>query len=132
MNPLIYVAAGLLGLAFGSFINVIISRVPGGRSIVSPGSACTFCGAGIRWYMNIPLLSYIFLKGRCHFCGERISPVYPAIELTGAILAIISVYSFGLSLEILFIYPFVISLAAITIIDWRHRIIPDSISLPFI
>jgi len=132
MNPLAYPAGAILGLAFGSFMNVVICRVPAGRSVVKPASSCPECGRKIKWYMNIPLLSYILLRGRCFACGCRISTVYPAVELTGAVLAVLSLHFFGLTLETLFIYPFVMSLAAITIIDWKHRIIPDSISLPFI
>ena len=132
MSPAIYAAAAALGLVFGSFLNVVISRVPRGLSIIKPPSCCPRCGNRIKWYMNVPLLSYIFLRGRCSECGSRISPVYPAVEITGAVLAVISVHFFGLTLETIFIYPFVMSLAAVTIIDWRHRIIPDSISLPFI
>jgi leader peptidase (prepilin peptidase)/N-methyltransferase len=132
MSPVIYAAGAVLGLAFGSFINVVISRVPAGGSIITPPSSCPECGTRIRWYMNIPLLSYILLRGKCSSCGVRISPVYPAVETAGAVMAILCLRYFGLTLETLFIYPFVMSLTAVTIIDWRHRIIPDSISLPFI
>lgn len=132
MSPFIYAAAAVLGLVFGSFLNVVISRVPRGLSVVKPPSSCPECGNRIKWYMNVPLLSYVFLRGRCGACGGTISPVYPAVEITGALLAVMSVYFFGLTLETVFIYPFVMSLAAVTIIDWKHRIIPDSISLPFI
>jgi len=87
----------VLGLVFGSFLNVCISRIPRDQSIVAPRSHCTACGASIRWRDNIPLLSWIFLRGRCHDCGSRISLRYPAVELLLAILFTACYVWFGLS-----------------------------------
>lgn len=85
----------LLGLAFGSFLNVCISRIPRDESIVAPPSHCRSCGAAIRWYDNIPLASWIFLRGRCRRCGAHISFRYPAVELLTAILFVVCYAAFG-------------------------------------
>ncbi|MCD6380413.1 prepilin peptidase, partial [bacterium] len=122
----------IFGLAAGSFLNVVIYRVPIGKSIVRPRSSCPHCGRMIRWYENIPLFSYIFLRGRCAGCGNKISFRYPVIELLGGIFASLCIYHSGWSIDLIFIYPFIMSLLAIAVIDWDHKIIPDAISLPFI
>jgi leader peptidase (prepilin peptidase)/N-methyltransferase len=83
---LLAVFAGLFGLCIGSFLNVVAWRVPLGRSIVSPGSACPSCGRPIRWHENIPVLGYLLLLGRCRGCRARISPLYPAVELATGLL----------------------------------------------
>ncbi len=85
----------VLGLVFGSFLNVCVSRIPRDRSVVTPGSHCPACGASIRWHDNIPFLSWILLRGRCRDCGERIPPRYPAVELLTAILFTASYAWFG-------------------------------------
>ncbi len=77
-------AAGLFGLAVGSFLNVVVHRVPEGRSVVAPRSSCGSCGHEIRWYDNIPVVSWLALRARCRDCGARISARYPALELAGA------------------------------------------------
>ncbi len=88
MDRLLECALFVVGLIFGSFLNVCISRIPRDESVVSPPSHCPRCGAGIRWYDNIPLLSWILLRGRCRACGQRISLRYPAVELlTGVLFA---------------------------------------------
>ncbi len=81
LDRLLECALFVVGLAFGSFLNVCISRIPRDESIVSPPSHCPYCGAAIRWYDNIPLLSWIILRGRCRNCRQRISLRYPAVEL---------------------------------------------------
>src|ERR1043166_6181043 len=91
--PLVFVP----GLAFGSFLGVVAARVPLHRSVVSPGSACMSCEAPIRWYDNIPVLSYLVLRGRCRRCGVRIPPRDLAIELSTASLLVGCVVAFGLS-----------------------------------
>jgi leader peptidase (prepilin peptidase)/N-methyltransferase len=84
-----YAMVALLGLVFGSFLNVCIYRLPRGESIVSPGSHCPRCGQPIAWYDNIPILSYLLLRGRCRRCGARISPLYPLVEgLTGCLVTV--------------------------------------------
>jgi len=132
LSVVIYITALTIGLAAGSFLNVVVYRLPRGKSIVKPRSSCPQCGKIISWYENIPIVSYIFLRGRCSRCKNRISLRYPLVELLSGGLAVLCVNSYGLSLDLVFAYPFVMSLLAITLIDWDHQIIPDSISVPFI
>src|SRR5580658_10217006 len=75
-----------VGAAVGSFLNVVVYRLPAGKSLVYPGSSCPVCGHPIRWYHNIPLVSWLLLRGRCHDCGTGISSRYPLVELTGGLL----------------------------------------------
>ena len=84
--PLIAALAGVVGLMIGSFLNVVIYRLPRHKSIVRPGSACPSCGKPIKWYDNIPILSWLILLGRCRSCGVSISPVYPLVELAVGLL----------------------------------------------
>jgi len=129
---LFYALVAILGLLAGSFLNVVIFRVPRGVSIVRPRSFCPRCRRPIPWYENIPVASYVALRGRCRGCGEPISIVYPLIEALGAALAVLSTWRFGFTAGAAFAYAFLMALAAITVIDWRFRIIPDEISIPFI
>ncbi len=123
-------AALVLGAVVGSFLNVCIYRVPAGKSIVSPPSSCPHCGHLIRWYQNIPILSYLFLGGKCVGCRIRISLRYPAVEtLTGLLFALV-LYCFGFSSATLVYWLFVSALVVIAFIDLDHQIIPDVISLP--
>lgn len=120
----------LLGAVVGSFLNVCIYRIPAGESIISPPSTCPYCGHRIRWHQNIPVISYIMLRGRCSSCRVHISFRYPAIEiLTGGLFAL-ALYSFGFSLEALVYWFFISVLIIITFIDLDHQIIPDVVSLP--
>jgi leader peptidase (prepilin peptidase)/N-methyltransferase len=123
-------AAFAPGLALGSFLNVVAARVPLRRSIVRPPSACMSCGQEIRWYDNVPLLSYVLLRGRCRHCGVRIHFVYPAIELLTAVLLAGCVLAFGLSAEAGVAAFFCAVLVAVSAIDLEHRIIPNRIVLP--
>jgi leader peptidase (prepilin peptidase)/N-methyltransferase len=132
VTSLYYIPVVLIGLAAGSFLNVVVYRLPRERSIIRPRSACPSCSNPIRWHENIPVLSYILLRGKCHSCGERISPRYPAVEIFGGALAALSFYRYGASLHAIFAYAFLMALLAITLIDWKHRIIPDEISISFI
>jgi len=109
-------SVGLFGLLFGSMANVIIWRVPRGESIVSPGSHCPSCGMAIHWYDNIPILSYILLRGRCRGCSVGISIRYPLVELGSGILWIVAALTFGMSLRTIsaiFLYYLLLVLAAI-------------------
>lgn len=132
MTPL--AAAGpvlfLLGLCVGSFLNVVIARVPEGRSIVSPGSACPRCATPIAWYDNIPLISFAFLLARCRKCEEPISWRYPAVELLTGLLFVWALAERGLTLDLIPAILLVSWLVAITGIDLDHQLIPDVISLP--
>jgi leader peptidase (prepilin peptidase)/N-methyltransferase len=119
-----------VGMCIGSFLNVCIYRLPSGKSIVSPASACPVCGNPIHWYDNIPLISYIVLRGRCRGCKTSISIRYPIVELLCGLFAMASWMRFGNSLPALIYFIFIAALLAITFIDIDHRIIPDIISLP--
>jgi len=107
------------GLGLGSFLNVVAARVPLRRSIVRPPSACMSCAQEIRWYDNVPLVSYAILRGRCRHCGVRIPLLYPGVELLTAVLIAGCVLAFGLTVE-----------SAVSAIDLEHRIIPNRIVLP--
>jgi len=118
------------GLCIGSFLNVCIYRIPESRSIVTPPSSCPSCGYRIRYYDNIPVISYLFLLGKCRQCGVRISPRYPLVELLTGFFALAVYFRFGLSLQALAYFAFIATLIVITFIDIDHRIIPNAISLP--
>lgn len=118
------------GLALGSFLNVVAARVPLQRSIVSPPSACMSCGHQLAWYENVPLLSYVGLRGRCSSCDERIPLRYPAVELTAALLVAGCFWKFGLHLESVIASFFCLVLVAVSATDLEHRIIPNKIVVP--
>src|SRR5205823_2393367 len=118
------------GLAVGSFLNVLAARLPLKRSIVRPGSACTSCSAPIAWHDNVPLLSYVLLRGRCRACGARIPLRYPGVELATAALAAGCALAFGLTLHALVAAFFCAALVAVSATDLEHRIIPNRIVLP--
>jgi len=118
------------GLVFGSFLNVVAARVPLRRSIVSPGSACMSCGHEIAWYDNVPVLSWLLLRGRCRSCAAAIPARYPAVELVSALLVAGSAWHFGLHPETLVAAFFCLALVAVSATDLEHRIIPNRIVLP--
>jgi len=120
----------VFGALVGSFLNVCIFRLPKEESIVWPGSHCPHCNTPIKFYDNIPLISYILLKGRCRHCHRPISFQYPLIEGITAFGSAILFVKFGPSLSYLFYFAFLASLIVITVIDLHHQIIPDVISLP--
>jgi len=124
------IVALALGLVVGSFLNVVIYRLPRRQSIVFPGSHCTNCGFTLKWYHNIPVFSYLALGGKCAQCGERISLIYPLVELLTGGITVLLFIKFGVSLTFLFLFLFCVSLVAISFIDLEFQIIPDSISLP--
>lgn len=124
------VAVGLFGLAIGSFLNVVIARVPERRSLWQPGSACAGCGVAIAWYDNVPVLSFLALRGRCRACGMAISWRYPLVELlTGAAFLSASI-AFGPTGRFVMAALLLSALIAITAIDLRLQLIPDAITLP--
>jgi leader peptidase (prepilin peptidase)/N-methyltransferase len=118
------------GLALGSFLNVVAARVPLRRSVLRPRSACMSCGAELAWHDNIPVLSYVLLRGRCRSCGTRIGLTYPLVELTAAVLIAGCVLKFGLSGRALVAGFFCSVLVAISATDLAHRIVPNRIVIP--
>lgn len=121
--------AFVLGLCIGSFLNVCIYRIPILKSIVSPGSTCMSCNQPIRFYDNIPVISYLLLRGRCRNCKTPFSFRYPLIELLSGLFALGAFLRWGMSVESLIYYGFIAVLVVITFIDIDHYIIPDVISL---
>jgi leader peptidase (prepilin peptidase) / N-methyltransferase len=155
--PLLFTAVVFLfALLIGSFLNVVIYRLPimmerewrsqcaelqstpatelpeGRFDILFPGSRCPSCGAPIKVLQNIPVLSYLYLQGRCAACGARISPRYPVVEALTAVLAAIAAWRFGFGLEAAAAILLTFALITISVIDIDHQIIPDSISMPLI
>jgi leader peptidase (prepilin peptidase)/N-methyltransferase len=124
------VTAFVVGAIVGSFLNVVIHRLPRGESLVSPPSHCPHCGTAIAPWHNIPLLSYLLLGGRCRHCRGPISPRYPLVETANALLYLALVLQFGLGAEALIWAVYGSAMIAITGIDIDHKIIPDSITLP--
>ena len=128
MILLVYVF--VLGAVIGSFLNVCIYRIPAGVSIVSPPSRCGECSSPLKWYHNIPILSFLLLRGKCGFCGVKISWRYLCVEaLTGTLFVVVFIF-FGFTLQTLVFFLFVATLVVVTFIDLDHQIIPDVISLP--
>jgi leader peptidase (prepilin peptidase)/N-methyltransferase len=118
------------GLALGSFLNVVAARVPLRRSIMSPGSACMSCAQELAWYDNIPLVSWLALRGRCRSCGVHIPARYPAVELVTALLVAGSVWKFGLTSSAAVAAFVCLVLVAVSATDIEHRIIPNRIVVP--
>ena len=118
------------GLALGSFLNVVAARVPRKQSIIRPASACMHCSTPIAWYDNVPLVSYAVLRGRCRSCGERIGLLYPAVEVTAALLVAGCVLAFGITAQAAVAAFFCAVLVAVSAVDLEHRIVPDRIVLP--
>jgi leader peptidase (prepilin peptidase)/N-methyltransferase len=126
-----YIAiAFVAGAIFGSFGNVVIVRMPKGESVAFPGSRCRSCGASIRWWQNIPILSWLLLRGRCAKCGAPISARYPIVEATmGALFAAIA-WRYGQSWAALEMAIFAFMLVCASAIDLDHMILPDKLTLP--
>src|SRR3989339_1821332 len=130
MENSINVFVFLLGSIFGSFLNVCIFRMPSeGYSLVRPSSHCPLCKKSILWFDNIPIISFLFLKGRCRYCRERISFQYPLIEALTAVIFLAGYAHYGLSFNFFVYAVFACGLIVSTFIDIRWRIIPDEISL---
>ncbi len=131
MDTIAYIFSLLFGAVVGSFLNVVILRLPDDKqSIAFPCSHCPKCGTDLHWYENIPVLSYIALRGKCRSCKTLISAQYPAVELCMAVLSLALYNSFGISFELFFYFLFLAALLVIIFIDIHHQIIPDVISLP--
>jgi len=119
----------LMGLVFGSFLNVVIYRLPLEKSLIRPRSFCPVCGVPIAFYDNIPVLSFLLLRGKCRSCSAKISPVYPLVELLTGMSFFLSFYFFGVSWKALELAVLLGASIAITFIDLEHRIIPDEINI---
>jgi leader peptidase (prepilin peptidase)/N-methyltransferase len=118
------------GLALGSFLNVVAARVPLRRSIVKPGSACMSCGHELAWYDNLPIVSYVVLRGRCRSCSAHIALRYPAVELVTALLFAACFWKFGATGTAAVAAFFCLTLVAVSATDLEHRIIPNRIVVP--
>ena len=126
---MIYALAFVFGLLIGSFLNVCIHRWPRGRSVVKPRSHCVRCRKTIAWYDNIPVLSYVLLRGRCRHCGRHISMRYPAVELFTALAFVWLVRQFGPTPEAAKMCAFGAMLIALVVTDFEKRLLPDELTL---
>ena len=120
----------LVGMAVGSFLNVCIYRLPRSLSLIHPPSMCPSCQTKIPFYDNVPVASYLWLRGRCRHCGAAFSLRYPLVELVSGLFAVAVFARYGFSWESLFLYSLVGALLVITFIDIDHQIIPDVITYP--
>ncbi len=125
-----YFLVFIFGAVIGSFLNVCVHRLPIGKSIVFPGSHCPFCEKPIRWFDNIPIISYAVLLGKCRDCGRRIPFRYPAVELISAFSGVGLLSYFGLTAAFFVYWGFVLALIAVSFIDLETQEIPDVITLP--
>lgn len=119
-----------VGLVLGSFLNVVVHRLPRGQSVVTPRSRCPSCERRIPWHENIPVVSWVLLRGRCAGCGVRISPRYVAVELLTALLVLAAFWRFGLTAALPVGILVIVLVLALVFIDWEHLLLPDAITLP--
>jgi len=127
---MIQTVVAVFGFIFGSFLNVCIVRVPRRESVVTPGSRCPACGRSIRWYDNIPVVSYALLRGRCRDCSRRISLLYPAVEILTAVVFLLEYWRYGLTIEFAKGLVFAMLMIVLIFTDLRERRIPHRISIP--
>ncbi|SFX04150.1 prepilin peptidase [Marinospirillum alkaliphilum] len=142
--PLWLTLATLLGLVIGSFLNVVIYRLPlmlrrewGEEHLPEltlswPGSHCPSCQAPVRWWQNLPLISWLLLRGRCASCATPISRLYPLVELTAALLSLLLAWRYGMNLQTLALMGFAWTLLALAVIDTQTRLLPDRLTLPLL
>jgi leader peptidase (prepilin peptidase) / N-methyltransferase len=124
------VLAGIVGAVVGSFLNVVIHRLPRGESLVHPRSRCPSCGTQIAEYDNVPIVSWLVLRGRCRHCGAPISPRYPVVELLTALTFAAVVLVRGFDNDLILELPFVAALIALAGIDFDHKLLPNKIVYP--
>lgn len=127
-----YVLAGILGLCVGSFLNVLIWRLPRGENIAKPASHCTSCGYTLKWYDNIPVISYLVLRGKCRNCGERISPRYTVVELFNCLMWLACVWFFyeDFGVGIMIVHCLALSFLTVAFFtDLENTMIPDSMTI---
>jgi len=130
--PALVAFAGVLGACLGSFLNVVIGRVPAGESIASPGSRCPRCKAPIAWYDNVPIVSWMLLRARCRRCGQPISVRYPIVEALGAVAALAALARHGVSLEAAAELSLALLLLALALIDLDTWLLPHALTWPLI
>ena len=131
MDTLFSLFSFLFGAVVGSFLNVVILRLPDKeQSIVFPASHCPQCSTPLHWYENIPILSFLVLRGKCRTCNKKISCQYPIVELCMGLLSAALLFHYGVSFEFAFYFLFSAALLVIIFIDIHHQLIPDVISLP--
>jgi len=128
-NIIYYLFVFLIGISIGSFLNVVIYRIPLGKSIISPPSSCPSCGERIKAWHNIPVLGWIMLKGKCAYCGEKISIRYPVIELLTGLLAVIIYTKTGFNIFFIVNFAVFATLLALSMIDFDYKAVPDSLNL---
>ena len=128
MEVILIVMMFLLGTAIGSFLNVVIYRIPEGESIVFPSSRCQSCHTPLKWYHNIPLFSWIFLGGKCSFCKEPISKQYPFVELITGLIFVVLFLKLGLVWYLPFVFASFAALFALVMIDFKYFAVPDSVN----
>ena len=124
------IVLALAGLCIGSFLNVCIHRLPLKQSVVHPRSRCPDCGYALRWYDNVPVVSYALLRGRCRSCSRPISLQYPIVELVTAVIFVMHWYAFGPTIMLPVRLIFACALIVLFLIDLEHQILPDVITLP--
>lgn len=128
--PLALTLLGVLGLVVGSFLNVCIYRLPRGQSVNWPGSRCTTCDRGLSWYENIPVVSWLALRGQCRTCGERISVMYPIVEIITAALFIAAYFIYGWTPLLAVRLAFACAMVVLFAIDLQHYLLPNVITVP--
>ena len=122
----LYIIVFIIGLIFGSFLNVLIHRLPLGTSLIKPlGSTCSHCNYRIKWYENIPILSYLFLKGKCSNCSKPISIVYPLVELITALVTLLLYMNYWLNWELIATITLFYTLIVLSFIDLKYKAVPD-------
>ena len=119
----------IFGIVFGSFLNVLIYRIPNNENIAYPASKCQSCQTPLKWWHNIPIFSWVFLKGKCHFCQDKIAMQYPLIEFTTGVLAVMLFLKIGLVWYMPIVFVVFALLLALVMIDFKYMAIPDSLNL---
>jgi leader peptidase (prepilin peptidase)/N-methyltransferase len=130
VNATVAVLLGLLGLIIGSFLNVCIYRLPRGQSVNWPGSRCTTCNRALSWFENIPVVSWLVLRGRCRTCGERVSVMYPIVELVTAALFVVGYFIYGWTPLLAVRLAFACAMVVLFVIDLQHYLLPNVITVP--
>lgn len=126
----LYSSVVLVGLIVGSFLSVCVHRLPRKESLLCPASHCPACGVPVRWYDNIPLVSFLLLMGNCRGCGSRVAWRYPAVEALTGLLFLLTVWRFGIGARSVVLLIFLCALVVVTFVDLEHQIIPHAITLP--